>query len=120
MEPVVEARDKSRRRRKPALATPFRRRVRFGAAVWLLLAVALAVRLGYVASTPGYAIVHDAHDYDLNARSIAAGEGLARIGSGPGGATAFRPPGYPYFLAGVYAVAGVQRLADRRRLDVEV
>ncbi|HEY7621848.1 MAG TPA: hypothetical protein VH834_18885, partial [Solirubrobacteraceae bacterium] len=70
--------------------------------VGLLLALALVVRLGYVAVTPGYQAVNDAHNYDVHARSIAAGHGFARIGSGPSGQTAFRPPGYPYFLAGVY------------------
>src|SRR3954451_19161708 len=51
---------------------------RFGWAVVVVLALALALRLGYVALTPGYAIVHDAHDYDTHARSIAAGAGGLR------------------------------------------
>jgi 4-amino-4-deoxy-L-arabinose transferase-like glycosyltransferase len=84
--------------------------------VGLLLALALVVRLGYVAATPGYQAIHDAHDYDLHARSIAAGHGFARIGAGPSGQTAFRPPGYPYLLAGVYALSGVERAKTSRRL----
>ena len=75
-------------------------------AAGLLLALALVLRLGYVAATPDYRVVHDAHDYDLHARSIASGHGFARIGPGPARMTAFRPPGYPVFLAGVYALGG--------------
>jgi 4-amino-4-deoxy-L-arabinose transferase-like glycosyltransferase len=83
--------------------------------VGLLLALALIVRLGYVAATPGYQANNDAHNYDVHARSIATGQGFARIGSGPSGQTAFRPPGYPYLLAGVYAVAGVERAKPETR-----
>jgi 4-amino-4-deoxy-L-arabinose transferase-like glycosyltransferase len=83
--------------------------------VGLLLALALVLRLGYVAVTPGYQAIDDAHNYDVHARSIAAGHGFARIGSGPSGQTAFRPPGYPYLLAGVYALSGVERTQDSTR-----
>ena len=50
-----------------------RRLPRLGLAVWALLAVALVLRLGYVAATPDYTIVHDARDYDYYARSLARG-----------------------------------------------
>jgi 4-amino-4-deoxy-L-arabinose transferase-like glycosyltransferase len=83
--------------------------------VGLLLALALVVRLGYVAATPGYQAINDAHNYDVHARSIAEGHGFARIGSGPTGQTAFRPPGYPYFLAGVYALTGDERATAETR-----
>jgi 4-amino-4-deoxy-L-arabinose transferase-like glycosyltransferase len=83
--------------------------------VGLLLALALIVRLGYVAATPGYQAIDDAHNYDVHAQSIAAGHGFARIGSGPSGETAFRPPGYPYLLAGVYALSGVDRAEPANR-----
>jgi 4-amino-4-deoxy-L-arabinose transferase-like glycosyltransferase len=83
-----------------------RRLPRLGLAVWALLAVALVLRLGYVAVTPDYAIVHDARDYDYHARSIARGEGYGLSFQLP---TAFRPPGYSFLLAGVYDVAGVAR-----------
>ena len=83
--------------------------------VGLLLVLALVVRLGYVAATPGYRAIDDAHNYDVHARSIAAGHGFARIGSGPSAQTAFRPPGYPYLLAGVYAVSGVERAKPATR-----
>jgi 4-amino-4-deoxy-L-arabinose transferase-like glycosyltransferase len=82
-------------------------------AVAVLVALALVVRLGYVAVTPGYQAINDAHNYDVHARSIAAGHGFARIGSGPSGETAFRPPGYPYLLGGVYALSGVERVSTR-------
>ena len=83
--------------------------------VALLLALALVVRIGYVVVTPGYRAIDDADNYDVHARSIAAGEGFARIGPGPTGETAFRPPGYPYLLAGVYALTGVERAEPAAR-----
>jgi 4-amino-4-deoxy-L-arabinose transferase-like glycosyltransferase len=85
--------------------------------VGLLLALALVLRLGYVAATPGYQAMNDAHNYDVHARSIAAGHGFAHIGSGPSGETAFRPPGYPYLLAGVYSLSGVERAKASTRLQ---
>src|SRR6266496_2897743 len=51
-----------------------------------------------------------------DALPIAAGHGFARIGSGPSGETAFRPPGYPYLLAGVYSLSGVERAKTSTRL----
>jgi 4-amino-4-deoxy-L-arabinose transferase-like glycosyltransferase len=83
--------------------------------VGLLLVVALIVRLGYVAATPDYEAIDDAHNYDVHARSIAAGHGFARIGSGPTGQTAFRPPGYPYFLGGVYKLTGTDEVKPEVR-----
>jgi 4-amino-4-deoxy-L-arabinose transferase-like glycosyltransferase len=82
----------------------------------LVLVAALALRIGYVAATPDYAIVHDAHDYDVHARSIAAGHGFFPLGPGPTRQTAFRPPGYPYFLAGVYTLAGEAGRPTERRI----
>src|SRR5689334_10816750 len=85
--------------------------------IGILLGLALIVRLGYVAATPGYQAIDDAHNYDVHAVSIANGHGFARIGSGPTGQTAFRPPGFPYLLAGVYKLTGVERAkADSRYL----
>ena len=43
-----------------------------------LVATALVLRIGYVNDTPGYALRHDAVDYDVHARSIAQGEGWSR------------------------------------------
>ncbi len=90
-----------------------RRRPRLGFAVWALLLLALVLRLGYVAATPDYTLVHDARDYDFYARSIANGEGY---GLSHGLPTAFRPPGFTFFLAGVYDVAGVAREEADKRL----
>jgi 4-amino-4-deoxy-L-arabinose transferase-like glycosyltransferase len=87
-------------------------------AIGVVLVLALVLRLGYVALTPDYKVVDDAHDYDLHAQSIAAGQGFAHLGSGPSARTAFRPPGYPYFLAGVYALGGVERAEASERFAV--
>jgi 4-amino-4-deoxy-L-arabinose transferase-like glycosyltransferase len=81
-----------------------------------LLVLALVLRLGYVAVTPGYTIVHDARDYDHHAVSIAAGDGMALLGPGPSRHTAFRPPGYPYFLAGIYRLGGRDWLRSHDRI----
>src|SRR4051794_24938260 len=89
---------------------------RYGWAVGVVLLLALALRLGYVALTPGYAIVDDARDYDTHARSIAAGDGFARLGPGPSRVTAFRPPAYPILLAGVYTLTGHETKADEQRV----
>ena len=58
-------------------------RGRIAMAIAGVLVLALVLRLGYVALTPGYAIVHDARDYDHHAVSIAAGDGYALLGPGP-------------------------------------
>jgi Dolichyl-phosphate-mannose-protein mannosyltransferase len=85
-------------------------------AVWLLLALALALRLGYVAATPNYVPIHDDHDYDRLACAIVDGAGYPNTGpvvtptscgrprrdTHP---TAFRPPAWPATLAAVYAVS---------------
>jgi 4-amino-4-deoxy-L-arabinose transferase-like glycosyltransferase len=92
-----------------------RRRLWTGAAFAALVALALVLRLLYVDATPGYQLRHDARDYELHAQSLAVGEGYSRHVA-YGRPTAFRPPGYPYFLAGVYRVAGVQRAAQAQRV----
>ena len=89
---------------------------RFSWAVGLVLVLALVLRLGYVALTPDYRILHDARDYDAHARSIVAGQGFARLGPGPSRVTAFRPPGYPILLAGVYELTGHETKADAERV----
>jgi MYXO-CTERM domain-containing protein len=96
-------------------AGPRARRIGVGVLVCALLLLALGARIGYIIATPDYVIIHDARDYDRHARSLATGQGYGKIGSGPGGLTAFRPPGYPYFLAGVYAIAGVERADKEQR-----
>jgi 4-amino-4-deoxy-L-arabinose transferase-like glycosyltransferase len=80
-----------------------------------VLAAALVIRLLYVIATPDYVLVHDAKDYDRHARSIAMGEGFADS-IRPGRHTAFRPPGYPVLLAGVYEVTGVEGAPEAERV----
>src|SRR3954468_24991689 len=88
----------------------------------VLLVIALAVRLAFIAATPGYTPRHDDRDYDRLACGLVAGKGYTRHGpptrvkacsDGPTGQpTAFRPPGFPMFLAAVYTVSeplGVDR-----------
>jgi len=51
---------------------------------------------------PGFDRFPDGEEYDAIARSLAAGTGF-----GVGHATnTFRPPGYPFFLAAIYALGG--------------
>src|SRR5215216_5855924 len=83
------------------------------AAVWLILVLALVLRVGYVVATPDYRLVHDALDYDRTAASLAQGKGYPEVWGRP---TAFRPPAYPYVLGGVYEVAGVERAATDDRV----
>ncbi|HEY6890175.1 MAG TPA: glycosyltransferase family 39 protein [Solirubrobacter sp.] len=75
-----------------------------------ILLVALIIRVAFVLATPNYTLVHDAIDYDRHAASIATGHGFALSYGRP---TAFRPPAYPFFLAGVYKVVGTGDKAQR-------
>src|SRR5215218_9467190 len=92
-----------------------------------LLAAALLLRLAFVLATPGYAPQHDDRDYDRLACGLVAGDGYTRAGpatppqgcgEGPTGRpTAFRPPGFPMFLAAVYTVTeplGIERWTAAR------
>ena len=73
---------------------------------WLILGLALAVRLGAIAVVD-FAPVSDPEEYDRHARSIADGQGYPESRYAPGGGpSAFRPPLYPYALGAVYAVTG--------------
>ena len=73
----------------------------------LILGVALVARLAVVGAYPDYEPAFDSGDYVRHAASIAAGDGYPEsIFAAEGGATAFRPPLYPYLLGTVYAVAG--------------
>lgn len=98
---------------------PRRRRLpsRLGWVALALIGAALLIRLAYVAATPDHRLVHDAVNYDLHARSIATGEGYSMhvVYDRP---TAFRPPGFPYFLGGVYRLTGVQRAEAQPRIRV--
>jgi 4-amino-4-deoxy-L-arabinose transferase-like glycosyltransferase len=69
-------------------------------AIFLL---SLAARLAYVVAFPAGPLETDAIDYDTIAWNLAQGNGYTNQAGEP---TAFRPPVYPLFLAGVYYVAG--------------
>jgi 4-amino-4-deoxy-L-arabinose transferase-like glycosyltransferase len=66
-----------------------------------LLLLALIVRVGYVLHTQNYKAVLDAGSYDLLGKGLAQGHGWVL------GPSAYRPPGLPFFLAGVYLIIGV-------------
>ena len=85
------------------------------AAAWLILLLALLLRVGYVAATPEYTFVHDASDYDRGAMSIAQGEGFP-FSRREGRASAFRPPAYPLLLAATYKLAGVEHAKVAKRV----
>ena len=83
----------------------------------VLLLAAFVLRVGFVAATPEYRPVHDDGQYDRLACAIAVSGtyplswsgatarscgGPVESGSQP---SAFRPPGYPVLLAGVYALS---------------
>jgi 4-amino-4-deoxy-L-arabinose transferase-like glycosyltransferase len=70
----------------------------------LILLLALALRVGYVLRTSSFTPILDGHSYDVLARSLANGHGWA-YGNG-----AYRPPGYPFYLAAIYKVVGVPHL----------
>ena len=90
---------------------------RVGVIAVLLVGVALVLRLAYVDATPDYALRHDAVDYDVHAVSIAQGEGFSKT-LAHGRPTAFRPPGYPYFLGAVYHVFKADRKPVKERVHV--
>lgn len=88
------------------------------AAAGLLLVLALAVRLAFVAATPDYHPRHDDRNYDWLAHSIARTGGYPKIEGADGPRPiAFRPPAYPYALAAVYKVGGQAMADDRRRWE---
>jgi 4-amino-4-deoxy-L-arabinose transferase-like glycosyltransferase len=75
--------------------------------VWIGLAIALALRIALVALTWHTRVTLDPSDFSHTAASIAQGHGYPSTNRAPGGGpSAFRPPAYPFFLAGVYAIAG--------------
>ena len=80
----------------------------------LILVVALALRVGLVATTGEYVPHADSIDYDRNAIFLAEyGRYLPSTQAQPGSPSAFRPPAWPYLLAGVYEVTGARWTAGR-------
>jgi 4-amino-4-deoxy-L-arabinose transferase-like glycosyltransferase len=78
-------------------------------AVAAIVLLALAVRVAAVAIDTGYTPQNDSGDYDRHARSIAASFSypppIPTVAPN-GGPSAFRAPGYPLLLGGVYALTG--------------
>jgi 4-amino-4-deoxy-L-arabinose transferase-like glycosyltransferase len=85
-----------------------------------ILAVGLVLRAGYLVELTGLPDFDqplvDSHYHDYWARAIVAGEWAPpqhepdpQIATNP----YFRPPGYPYFLSGIYTVFGAGYLASR-------
>ncbi|MGI8864785.1 MAG: ArnT family glycosyltransferase [Solirubrobacteraceae bacterium] len=69
--------------------------------VALLLSLAAAALVVYVLHTQRFTAILDPHGYDYLARTLARGHGWGY------GNSAYRPPGYPVFLAGVYLLVGI-------------
>jgi len=95
-----------------------------------LIALALVLRLGAIAATPGFEPKLDAAHYDGLACLLAHGEGYSlrvpsgrsedscgRMPEGENPPTAFRPPGWPAVLAAVTAVAEPERWTVARLLQ---
>jgi 4-amino-4-deoxy-L-arabinose transferase-like glycosyltransferase len=67
----------------------------------LLLLLAFLVRAAYVLHTTNFVARVDAASYNYLAQTLARGKGWGY------GTSAYRPPGYPIFLAGVYLLVGL-------------
>lgn len=80
---------------------------------WILV-LAAATRMALIVATPHFALFGDPADYERWAASLASGHGFPSTSiASPGTPSAFRPPGYPLALAGVYELVGVHPLAGR-------
>jgi 4-amino-4-deoxy-L-arabinose transferase-like glycosyltransferase len=69
--------------------------------VFSLLLLALVVRVLYVLHTHNFHLIEDAKSYNYLASTLAQGHGWGY------GTSAYRPPGYPIFLAGIYLLVGI-------------
>lgn len=82
-------------------------RPRVGPVPLALLFLGLALRVGLILATPHYQAIYDAGDYVRLARQIAGGHDMTTYApTWHHGWAAFRPPGYPLFLAGVVKLGG--------------
>src|SRR5262245_48499264 len=81
----------------------FRMSRRESMAVVLVLLLGLGLRLQAGLLFPGL-LLNDSADYHRLAAGLVAGQGYITEAGVP---TAWRPPGYAYFLAGIYAAVGV-------------
>ena len=79
-----------------------------------ILVVALGLRVGLVATTGEHVPWGDPVDYDRHAAYLAEyGTYPPSSQAAPGSPAAFRPPAWPYLLAGVYEVSGERWTAGR-------
>ena len=83
------------------------------AAAWLILLLALLLRVGYMAATPDYKLVHDALDYDHAATSIARGDGWPYSRARGAGRRSARPPTPSCWRASTRSRGSSARRADR-------
>ena len=90
---------------------PARRRISFAQGLTAVLALALLARVLVIVATPHFTPSNDAADYDRHAVSLAVHGTYPP--SGFGGPSAFRPPAFPYLLAGVYKLVGVGSASRR-------
>ena len=80
----------------------------------LILVAALALRVGLVATTGEHVPWGDATEYDEHATYLVEhGTYPPTSQAAPGSPAAFRPPAWPYLLAGVYEVTGARWTAGR-------
>lgn len=87
-----------------------------GRGVWVavILVVALAIRVGFVVSHTSFRPFADAASYDHTAVALAVHGSYPQSAIAPsGGPTAFRPPAYPFLLAGLYVITGTTHSASR-------
>jgi hypothetical protein len=88
---------------RPALAG----RGRWYRALLAVVGLALAARVGLLLGTLHLPLLNDPADYQRLGVSLAGGHGFGTSVVAPGGGpTAFRPPLWPLFLGGIYAVVG--------------
>jgi 4-amino-4-deoxy-L-arabinose transferase-like glycosyltransferase len=72
---------------------------RDGLLIALVVIVALALRVAYVLHTPRFVPTFDAKSYNALGAGLASGHGWIF--------DAWRPPGYPFYLAAIYLVLGI-------------
>jgi 4-amino-4-deoxy-L-arabinose transferase-like glycosyltransferase len=79
-----------------------------------VVVLATAARAAMLLGTLHFTLFGDPEDYQRHAVSIAIGHGFAPTAIASAGTpSAFRPPGYPLTLGGLYAVVGVHPQAGR-------
>jgi len=75
----------------------------------VILLIALIARLSWVLAVPTQPI-SDFKEYDRLAVGLLSGKGYVNINSQP---TAYRAPGYSFFVAGIYSIFGQHNIAIR-------